>query len=90
MPGSGPEARVPRCRRHRWGPCAQTVIVSGWGETVVRQCRMAKLEQRWRWRGCESCMSVSWILKDDKVSLGVGVEKPEKGLLPPPLTITPP
>ena len=38
----GPGARVPRCLRHRWGPCAQTVIV--WGGIVIGQCRMAKLK----------------------------------------------
>lgn len=32
--------------------------------------RMARLEQRWGPKGAESCVSVSWTLKDDEASRG--------------------
>lgn len=64
-PDQRPE--VPVCQRHRGA--GLRLSVPG-GETVVKQCRMAELEQRCRPKGWEGCMSVSWILKGDTGSAG--------------------
>lgn len=92
MSGSGPGARVPRCLRHRWGPCAQTVTV--WDGTVVGQCRMAKLKVGagtektvgavCLWAGCWKVIRCLWGWRWGEL----GVEKPENRLLPPFSTVS--